>query len=66
MDVYSGNEVPIEVGNAMPLEFIPLGSIIHNVELTLVKVVKLHEQAGTYAQLIAKEGNFVTLKLTFK
>jgi large subunit ribosomal protein L2 len=35
MDLYSGTNVPIEVGNAMPMEFIPLGSIIHNVELTL-------------------------------
>ena len=34
MDIYSGDNVPIEVGNAMPLELIPLGSIIHNVELT--------------------------------
>ena len=37
MELYSGANVPIEVGNAMPLEFIPLGSIIHNVELTLGK-----------------------------
>ena len=37
MEVFSGNDVPIEVGNAMPLELIPLGSIIHNVELTLGK-----------------------------
>jgi large subunit ribosomal protein L2 len=63
MNVYSGKEVPIEVGNAMPLELIPLGSIIHNVELTLGKGGQLARAAGTYAQLIAKEGNFVTLKL---
>ena len=63
MNVYSGQDVPIEVGNAMPLELIPLGSIIHNVELTLGKGGQLARAAGTYAQLIAKEGNFVTLKL---
>merc|ERR1711990_355549 len=63
MKVYSGNNIPIEVGNAMPLEFIPLGSIIHNVELTLGKGGQIARAAGTYAQLIAKEGNFVTLKL---
>ena len=63
MEIYSGTDVPIEVGNAMPLEFIPLGSIIHNVELTLGKGGQLARAAGTYAQLIAKEGNFVTLKL---
>ena len=63
MELYSGANVPIEVGNAMPLEFIPLGSIIHNVELTLGKGGQLARAAGTYAQLIAKEGDFVTLKL---
>jgi large subunit ribosomal protein L2 len=63
MNVYSGNDVPIKIGNAMPLELIPLGSIIHNVELTLGKGGQLARAAGTYAQLTAKEGNFVTLKL---
>merc|ERR1712010_448070 len=63
MDLYSCNDVPIEVGNAMPLEVIPLGSIIHNVELTLGKGGQIARSAGTYAQLIAKEGDFVTLKL---
>merc|ERR1711904_610385 len=61
--IYSGNDVPIEVGNAMPLELIPLGSIIHNVELTLGKGGQIARASGTYAQLIAKEGDFVTLKL---
>ena len=63
MDVYSGNSVSINVGNSMPLEFIPLGSIIHNVELTVGKGGQLARAAGTYAQLIAREGSFVTLKL---
>jgi large subunit ribosomal protein L2 len=63
MNVYSGYNVPIEIGNAMALESIPLGSIIHNVELTLGKGGQIARAAGTYAQLIAKEGNFVTLKL---
>jgi len=63
MEINSGMGVPIEVGNAMPLELIPLGSIIHNVELTLGKGGQIARSAGTYAQLIAKEGNFVTLKL---
>jgi large subunit ribosomal protein L2 len=61
--IYSGSESPIEIGNAMPLEFIPLGSIIHNIELTLGKGGQIARAAGTYAQLIAKEGDFVTLKL---
>ena len=61
--LYSGVTSPIEIGNAMPLELIPLGSIVHNVELTLGKGGQIARAAGTYAQLIAKEGKFVTLKL---
>jgi len=61
--IYSGSGSPIEIGNAMPLEFIPLGSIVHNIELTLGKGGQIARAAGTYAQLVAKEGDFVTLKL---
>jgi large subunit ribosomal protein L2 len=61
--IYSGSDSPIEIGNAMPLEFIPLGSIVHNIELTLGKGGQIARAAGTYAQLIAKEADFVTLKL---
>ena len=63
MSVYSGSDVPIEIGNAMPLAAIPLGSIVHNVELTLGKGGQIARAAGAYAQLIAKHGDFVTLKL---
>lgn len=62
-DIYSGPNAPIEIGNAMSLEYIPLGSIVHNVELTLGKGGQIARAAGTYAQIIAKEGGFVTLKL---
>ena len=61
--VCSGVDAPIEIGNSMPLASIPLGSIIHNVELTLGKGGQIARAAGTYAQIIAKEGDFVTLKL---
>lgn len=61
--ISSGPAADIEIGNAMPLEQIPLGSIVHNVELTLGKGGQIARAAGTYAQLIAKEGKFVTLKL---
>jgi large subunit ribosomal protein L2 len=63
MDISSGNDVAVKVGNAMPLGIIPLGSIIHNVELTLGKGGQIARAAGTFAQLISKEGNFVILKL---
>lgn len=63
MLVSSGVNVPVEIGNSMPLEYIPLGSIIHNVELTLGKGAQIARAAGTYAQLIAREGDFVTLKM---
>jgi large subunit ribosomal protein L2 len=61
--LYEGTNAPIEIGNSMPLASIPLGSIIHNVELTLGKGGQIARAAGTYAQIVAKEGNFVTLKL---
>nr|YP_010596552.1 ribosomal protein L2 [Chrysotila carterae]WAK83188.1 ribosomal protein L2 [Chrysotila carterae] len=61
--ISSGINAPIEIGNAMPLALIPLGSIVHNVELTLGKGGQIARAAGTYAQVIAKEGDFVTLKL---
>lgn len=61
--VCSGVDAPIEIGNSMPLASIPLGSIVHNVELTLGKGGQIARAAGTYAQIIAKEGDFVTLKL---
>lgn len=63
MVLFSGEDSPIEVGNAMPLESIPLGSIVHNIELTLGKGGQIARAAGTYAQIVAKEGDFVTLKL---
>lgn len=63
MEVSSGKEAPIEIGNALPLSAIPLGSTVHNIELTLGKGGQLARAAGAYAQIIAKEGEFVTLKL---
>jgi len=64
--LYSGIDSPIGIGNAMPLEDIPLGSIVHNIELTLGKGGQIARAAGAYAQLLAKEGELVTLKLPSK
>nr|YP_009300501.1 ribosomal protein L2 [Campylaephora sungminbooi]AKU47420.1 ribosomal protein L2 [Campylaephora sungminbooi]ALN11867.1 ribosomal protein L2 [Campylaephora sungminbooi] len=61
--VISGPNVPIEVGNALPLNNIPLGTAVHNIELKPNKGGQIVRAAGTYAQIVAKEGNFITIKL---
>ncbi|MDX2098759.1 MAG: 50S ribosomal protein L2 [Leptolyngbyaceae cyanobacterium bins.59] len=61
--IVAGPESPIEVGNALPLGSIPLGTSVHNVELVPGKGGQIVRAAGASAQLVAKEGNFVTLKL---
>lgn len=61
--IISGPEAPIEDGNALPLERIPLGTTIHNVELTPGRGAQVVRAAGAAAQVMAKEGNYVTLKL---
>lgn len=62
-EVISGPDVSIEVGNALPLAQIPLGTAVHNIELKPQKGGQIVRAAGTYAQVVAKGGNFVTLKL---
>lgn len=61
--IISGPNSPIEVGNALPLAAIPLGTAVHNIELTPGKGGQIVRAAGTYAQIVAKDGEFVTLKL---
>ena len=61
--ILSSNEAPIELGNALPLEHIPLGTAVHNIELKEKGGGKIVRAAGTYAQIVAKEGKRVTLKL---
>ena len=61
--VVSGPQVPIEIGNALPLSSVPLGTSIHNVELIPGRGGQIIRSAGTSAQVVAKEGNFVTLKM---
>lgn len=61
--IISGPEAPIEDGNALPLERIPLGTTVHNVELTPGRGAQVVRAAGAAAQVVAKEGNYVTLKL---
>jgi large subunit ribosomal protein L2 len=61
--VVSGPNAPIEAGNALPLENIPLGFTVHNIELTLGKGGQMARSAGSGALIAAKEGDYVTLKL---
>ncbi|HID88364.1 MAG TPA: 50S ribosomal protein L2 [Anaerolineae bacterium] len=61
--VMSGPDAEIHVGNALPLERIPLGTQVHNVELYPGRGGQLVRAAGTSAQVLAKEGDYVTLRL---
>ncbi len=61
--IIAGPDSPIEDGNALPLSRIPLGTTVHNVELTPGKGAQVVRSAGAGAQVVAKEGNYVTLKL---
>lgn len=61
--VISGDKVAPEVGNALPLNNIPLGTIVHNIELKPGKGGAMARGAGTYAQLLAREGKYATVKL---
>ena len=59
----SGNEVPIANGNCMPLKNIPLGSLVHCVEMKQGKGAQMVRSAGGSAQLAAREGSYATLRL---
>ena len=62
-EVTSGTDAEIRPGNALPLSNIPLGSNVHNVELKPGKGGQLGRSAGAEIQVMAKEGNFATLRL---
>ncbi len=61
--VMAGDQAEINVGNALPLKQIPLGTVVHNVELKLGKGGQLVRAAGAGAQLMAKEGAYAQVKL---
>lgn len=63
MKVMNGPKAEVRVGNCLPLSEIPVGEMVHNVELYPGKGGQLVRSAGNGAQLMAKEGNFATLRL---
>lgn len=62
-EVSSGAEAPVNVGNALPLARIPVGTVVHNVELKIGRGGQMVRSAGAGAQLMAKEGVYAQLKL---
>ncbi|MBW1021954.1 50S ribosomal protein L2, partial [Escherichia coli] len=61
--VESGAEADIKVGNALPLQNIPVGTVVHNIELKPGKGGQLVRSAGTSAQVLGKEGKYVLIRL---
>jgi large subunit ribosomal protein L2 len=64
--VTAGKNTTIQVGNSLPLDSIPLGTDVHNVELIPGRGGQLVRSAGTSAKILAKENNFVVLRLSSK
>ena len=62
-ELLSGSTAPIRPGNAMPLRNVPVGSVVHCVELKPGKGAQLARSAGTSCQLVAREGAYATLRL---
>jgi large subunit ribosomal protein L2 len=61
--IVSGSSVAPEVGNALPLGSMPIGTIVHNIELTPGKGGQFARSAGAYAQLVAREGKYAVVKM---
>jgi large subunit ribosomal protein L2 len=64
--ILSGKGISLDIGNALPLEEIPLGTSVHNIELIPNRGGQIVRSAGTCAKILAKEGNYVTLRLPSK
>ena len=62
--IVSGQNVDIKVGNALPLMNIPVGTVIHNIELTLGKGGQIARSAGQSAQILGREGKYVLVRLS--
>lgn len=64
--VQSGENVPADIGNSLPIANIPLGAFIHNIELVPKKGGQIVRAAGSAARILAKEGDYATLRLPSK
>jgi large subunit ribosomal protein L2 len=62
-EVVAGDEAPINVGNALPLRKMPLGTVIHNIEMRIGKGGQMVRAAGGSAQLMAREGSYAQVRL---
>ena len=61
--VVAGNYVDVKPGNAMPMGNMPIGTIVHNIELKIGKGGQIARSAGTYAQIVGRDGEYVILRL---
>jgi len=61
--IVAGDHVDVKPGNAMPLGNIPVGTIVHNIELKIGKGGQLARSAGTYAQIVGRDGEYIILRL---
>ena len=61
--VVAGDKVDVQPGNAMPMRNIPVGTVIHNIEMKVGKGGQIARSAGTYAQLVGKDSGYALLKL---
>jgi len=64
MTIEAGEKADIKVGNALPLNIIPVGTVVHNIELKPGKGGELARSAGSSAQILGREGNYVILRLS--
>ena len=62
-EVISGNQVDVKPGNAMPLANMPVGTIVHNIEMKIGKGGAIARSAGTYAQIVGRDQGYVSVRL---
>ena len=63
-EVVSGNQVDVKPGNAMPLASIPVGTIVHNIEMKIGKGAAIARSAGAYAQIVGRDQGYVIVRLS--